>query len=101
MDFAYEEWATPLRESMHAKYLEIVERAVSHDADAGQIDRAIRLSQRALDVDPQLDEVEKTVIKLYTLAGAHAAAAEQYGHYALGQRDLGLDAPPLEDLLNG
>jgi DNA-binding SARP family transcriptional activator len=101
LDFAYEEWATPLRESMHAKYLEIVERAVSHDADAGQIDRAIRLSQRALDVDPQLDEVEKTVIKLYTLAGAHAAAAEQYGHYALGQRDLGLDTPSLDDLLNG
>ena len=34
-----------------------------HDADAGQIDRAIRLAQRALDVDPHLDEVEKTVIQ--------------------------------------
>jgi DNA-binding SARP family transcriptional activator len=99
LDFAYEEWAAPLRDSMHARYLEIVERAVSHDADAGQIDRAIRLAQRALDVDPQLDEVEKTVIRLYTVAGAHAAAAEQYGHYSHGQRDLGLDPPRLGDLL--
>jgi two-component SAPR family response regulator len=86
---------------MHARYLEVVERAVSHDADAGQLDRAIRLAQRALDLDPQLDEVEKTVIRLYTVAGAHAAAAEQYGHYALGQRDLGLEPPPIDDLLGG
>jgi DNA-binding SARP family transcriptional activator len=101
LDFAYEEWAVPVRDSMHARYLEIVERAVSHDADSGQIDRAIRLAQRALDVDPQLDEVEKTVIRLYTVAGAHAAAAEQYGHYSIGQRELGLDPPTLGDLLNG
>ncbi len=101
LDFAYEEWAVPIRDSMHARYLEIVERAVSHDADSGQIDRAIRLAQRALDVDPQLDEVEKTVIRLYTVAGAHAAAAEQYGHYSLGQRELGLDPPTLDDLLSG
>jgi DNA-binding SARP family transcriptional activator len=101
LDFAYEEWAVPLRDSMHTRYLEIVERAVSHDADAGQIDRAIRLSQRALDVDPQLEEVEKSVIRLYTVAGAHAAAAEQFGHYSIGQRDLGLDPPTLDDVLGG
>jgi ATP/maltotriose-dependent transcriptional regulator MalT/DNA-binding SARP family transcriptional activator len=99
LDFTYEEWAAPIRDSMHARYLEIVERAVTHDADTGQIDRAMRLAQRAIEIDPQLDEVEKTVIRLYTLVGAYAAAAEQYGHYSLGQRDLGLDPPHLEDLL--
>jgi DNA-binding SARP family transcriptional activator len=99
LDFAYEEWATPIRDSMHARYLEIVERAVTHDADCGQMDRAIRLAQRALDIDPQLDEVEKSVIRLYTVVGAHAAAAEQYGHYSLGQSDLGLDPPSFEDLV--
>ena len=99
LDFAYEEWATPIRDSMHARYLEIVERAVTHDADCGRMDRAIRLAQRALDVDPQLDEVEKSVIRLYNVVGAHAAAAEQYGHYALGQSDLGLDPPRFEDLV--
>jgi DNA-binding SARP family transcriptional activator len=100
LDFTYEEWAAPIRDSMHARYLEIVERAVTHDADTGQIDRAMHLAQRAIEIDPQLDEVEKTVIRLYTLVGAYAAAAEQYGHYSLGQRDLGLDPAHLEDLMS-
>ena len=98
LDFAYEEWAVPVREHLHARYLEIIERAIYSDSDSGRVDRAIRLAQRALEVDPELDEVERTVIKLYRLAGAHAAAAEQYEHYEAVQRDLGLDAPPIEDL---
>ena len=98
LDFAYEEWAGPVREHLHARYLEIIERAIYSDSDSGRVDRAIRLAQRALEVDPDLDEVERTVIKLYRLAGAHAAAAEQYEHYETVQRDLGLDAPPIEDL---
>jgi LuxR family maltose regulon positive regulatory protein len=101
LDFAYEEWSAPLRDSMHARYLEVMERAVSHEADAGRIDRAIRLAQRALDIDPQLEEVEKSVIRLYTFASAHAAAAEQYGRYSAGQRDLGLDPLRLGDLVRG
>jgi two-component SAPR family response regulator len=98
LDFAYEEWAVPVREHLHARYLEIIERAIYSDSDSGRMDRAIRLAQHALEVDPELDEVERTVIKLYRLAGAHAAAAEQYEHYEAVQRDLGLDAPPIEDL---
>ena len=98
LDFAYEEWAVPVREHLHARYLEIIERAIYSDSDSGRVDRAIRLAQRALEVDPELDDVERTVIKLYRLAGAHAAAAEQYEHYETVQRDLGLDAPPIEDL---
>jgi DNA-binding SARP family transcriptional activator len=98
LDFAYEEWAVPVREHLHARYLEVIERAIYSDADAGGVDRAIRLAQRALEVDPELDDVERTVIKLYTVAGAHAAAADQYEHYEAVQRDLGLDPPPFEDL---
>jgi tetratricopeptide (TPR) repeat protein len=93
LDFTYEEWAVPVRDHLHARYLEIIERSIEADSDLGRVDRAIRLAQRALDVDPDLDEVERTVIKLYTLAGAHAAAAEQHEHYEAVQRDLGLDGP--------
>ena len=98
LDFAYEEWAGPVRDHLHARYLEVVERAIDSDSDLGRVDRAIRLAQRALEVDPELDEVERTVIKLYRLAGAHAAAADQYEHYETVQRDLGMDPPPIEDL---
>jgi DNA-binding SARP family transcriptional activator len=98
LDFAYEEWAVPVREHLHARYLEVIERAIYSDSDVGRVDRAIRLAQRALEIDPELDEVERTVIKLYRVAGAHAAAADQYEHYEAVQRDLGLDPPPIEDL---
>jgi ATP/maltotriose-dependent transcriptional regulator MalT/DNA-binding SARP family transcriptional activator len=98
LDFTYEEWAVPVRDHLHARYLEVVERAIDSDSDVGRVDRAIRLAQRALEVDPELDEVERTVIKLYRLAGAHAAAADQYEHYETVQRDLGLDPPSIEDL---
>jgi DNA-binding SARP family transcriptional activator len=98
LDFSYEEWAVPVREHLHARYLEIIERAIHSESDAGRVDRAIRLAQHALDIDPELDEVERTVIKLYRFAGAHAAAAEQYEHYETVQRDLGLDTPSFGDL---
>ncbi len=99
LDFMYEDWAAPVRETLHARYRAIVERAVVEDGDCGQADRALRVAQRALSIDPELDEVEHSLLKLYRLAGAHAAAAEQYDHYAAALRDgLGVDPPPLDDL---
>ncbi len=99
LDFAYEEWAGPYRDSMHAAYLEIIERAVLADTGAGAFDRAIGLARRALEVDPDAEEVELSLLRLYRRTGAHAAAAEQYAHYAAVMRsDLGIEPPPLESL---
>jgi DNA-binding SARP family transcriptional activator len=99
LDFAYEEWASPFRETLHARYLETLEAAIQADIAAGQVDRAIELSRRVLEIDPQVDEVERTLLRLYRSAGAHAAAAEQYGHYAESlRRDLGIDPPGLSDV---
>jgi DNA-binding SARP family transcriptional activator len=99
LDFAYEEWASPHRESLHARYLLVMERAIQADIGAGHLDRAMLLSRRLLDVDPQVDEVERTLLRLYQAAGAHAAAAEQYTHYATTvRRDLGLEPPALKDI---
>jgi DNA-binding SARP family transcriptional activator len=99
LDFAYEDWASSYRDSLHARYLETMERTISDEMDAGRVDRAIRLAQRALDVDPDADQVEVALLRLYRATGAHAAAAEQYAHYATVMRDqLGVEPPPLEDL---
>ena len=98
LDFAYEEWAVPAREYLHARYLDIIERAIRSDSDSGGVDRAIRLAEHALAVDPELENVERSVIRLYTLAGAHAAASGQFEHYRIVQQDLGLEVPPLEEL---
>ena len=99
LDFEYEEWATPYRDWLHASYLEIVERAVSDDLETGHFERGIYLARRVLDVDPTAEHVEVSLLRLYRASGAHAAAAEQYAHYASTMREqLGLEPPPLEAL---
>ena len=99
LDFDYEEWSSPYRDWLHASFLEVVERAVSSDIETGHFERGIRVARRVLDVDPGAEQVEVSLLRLYRASGAHAAAAEQYGHYAAVMRDqLGIAPPPLEAL---
>jgi DNA-binding SARP family transcriptional activator len=99
LDFEYEEWAEPYRDWLHASYLEIVERAVTDDIETGHFDRGISLARRVLDVDPTAEHVEVSLLRLYRASGAHAAAAEQYSHYASSIREqLGVEPPPLDSL---
>jgi DNA-binding SARP family transcriptional activator len=50
-------------------------------------------------VEPTAEQIEITLLRSYRQTGAHAAAAEQYSHYAAAQRaDLGIDPPALESL---
>jgi ATP/maltotriose-dependent transcriptional regulator MalT/DNA-binding SARP family transcriptional activator len=99
LDFAYEEWAGAYRDSMHAGYLQVIESAISDDVEAGQYDHGIALARRAIEVDPEAEELELSLLRLYRGFGAAAAAAEQYSHYAAMLRDgLGVDPPPLEAL---
>ena len=99
LDFEYEEWAAPYRDWLHASFLEVVERAVTADLETGHFGRGIHLARRVLDIDPMAEQVEVSLLRLYRASGAHAAAAEQYGHYAVLMREqLGLEPPPLESL---
>jgi LuxR family maltose regulon positive regulatory protein len=99
LDFEYEEWAAPYRDWLHAAFLEIVERSVSSDIETGHFERGIKLARHVLDIDPGAEQVEVSLLRLYRASGAHAAAAEQYGHYATVMRaELGLEPPPLDAL---
>ena len=99
LDFEYEEWAISHRDSLHAAYLEIVERAVSDDVTSGHHERGIRLARRALDIDSSAEGIELALLRLYRISGAHSAAAEQYGHYAAVMREeVGVDPPDLQSI---
>jgi DNA-binding SARP family transcriptional activator len=99
LEFEYEEWAGPYRDSLHASYLEIVERSVLDDLTMGHYDRGIRIARRALDVDDSAEQIEVSLLRLYRASGAHAAAAEQYAHYATYMREeLGVEPPALDAL---
>jgi ATP/maltotriose-dependent transcriptional regulator MalT len=99
LDFEYEEWAATHRDTIHAAYLEVVERSVLSDFVTGHHDRGIHVARRVLEVDSLADTVEVSLLRLYLVTGAHAAAAEQYAHYSSVMRDeLGIEPPPLESL---
>jgi len=99
LDFEYEEWSTNYRDNLHASYLEMIERAVEDEMRAARFDRAIELCRRALDVDPLCEPIERQLLRVYRLTGAHAAAEEQYRHYSTAMADdLGVSPPPLEEL---
>ncbi len=99
VDFLYDDWASSFRDNLHAGFLGRVERAVTDDTKMGAFDRAISVAQKALLADPDAEQIELCLLRLYRLTGAHAAAAEQYAHYATVMREqLGVEPPPLESL---
>ncbi|HSW41669.1 MAG TPA: BTAD domain-containing putative transcriptional regulator [Patescibacteria group bacterium] len=99
LDFSYDDWASLHRDSLHAQYLEVMERAIAFSTASGRFSEAMELSRALLETDPSLDQVEASLVKMYRLLGAHAAAAEQYQHYTTVVRDeLGIEPPPLDQM---
>jgi ATP/maltotriose-dependent transcriptional regulator MalT/DNA-binding SARP family transcriptional activator len=99
VEFIYDDWASTFRDTLHASFLDRVERAVTGDTNAGAFDRALRVAQLALQADPDAEQLELCLLRLYRRTGANAAAAEQYAHYATVMREqLGVEPPPLESI---
>ena len=98
LDFAYEDWSSPYRDALHAGYLRVMEHAIRIDLDTAHFGRGIFLAERALEVDPEAEEIQAALVRLYRLSGAHAAASEQYAHYAQSMRDLGVEPPAYHEV---
>jgi DNA-binding SARP family transcriptional activator len=102
LDFAYEEWASAYRETLHASYLETMEKAIVAKIEGGEPAHAIALLRRTLQVDPDAEQLERLLLRAYHDSGSHAALREQYAHYASFLRnELGIDPPDLQDLISG
>jgi len=100
-EFEYEDWAISTRDSLHAAYLELVERTVRHHAANGDWLLGAETARLALAVDPSAEGVERNLISLYHHSGSHAAAAEQYAHFAAAQRaEYGVEPPPLQSIVS-
>lgn len=96
IDFEYEDWASPYRETLHAAYLDVIEQAVRASFDAGEFEHAGWLARTAIDVDPEAESLEAALLRVYRNAGSHAAAAEQYSHYSSAERADGIEPEPLD-----
>jgi DNA-binding SARP family transcriptional activator len=98
LDFAYDDWASSYRDSLHASYLRVMEQAIRMDIDAGDFSRGTALAERAVEMEPSSEELRVCLVRLYRLSGAHAAAAEQYAHYAHALREIGVDPPAFAEV---
>jgi DNA-binding SARP family transcriptional activator len=99
IDFTYEEWAADYRETLHAAVLGRVEAAMARCAANSDFERSIGLGTSILRVDPDADAIELALLGAYKAAGRHAAAAEQYAHYASTLRDeLGVEPPSYDSI---
>ena len=98
LDFAYEDWSAPYRDALHAAYLRVMEHAIRLDLDNGHLGRGTFLAEHAAEVDPDAEEIQVALVRLYRHSGAHSAAAEQYAHYARAMRDLGVEPHAFADL---
>lgn len=98
LDFLYEEWSADYRDSLHASYLRVMEAALRLDLNSGHYVRGIEVAQLAAEAEPEAEEIQLALLRLYRLAGSFAAAAEQYGHYAQTLRDIGVEPQPLSAL---
>jgi LuxR family transcriptional regulator, maltose regulon positive regulatory protein len=98
LDFAYEEWASPFRDGLHASYLRVIERAVRLDIDSGSLARGVLLAERASEIEPDSEELQLALVRIYRLTGAYAAAAEQYAHYSRAMKELGVEPRALAEI---
>jgi DNA-binding SARP family transcriptional activator len=98
LDFAYEDWASEYRSNLHAGFLRVVEAEIKADLDSGHFERGIAVAERALEVEPESDQLQASLVRLYRHSGAHVAAAERYARYRTALGELGIDAPAIAEL---
>lgn len=93
---AFDEWQFFQRESLHQLYGQALEQIVQAHQRMGSYGDAIRYARRWVAHDVLHEPAHRTLMRLYALAGQHAAAARQYQECA---RVLGaeLGAEPEEE----
>lgn len=99
LTFAYDDWAETYRENLHAAVLAAAESSLVAAMRDSDFERAIQISHTMLAVDPHADGIELELLRAYKRSGRHAAAAEQYAHYAAYVRqELAADPPSYDEI---
>ncbi len=99
-EFEYDEWAMSWRDRVHATYLHLVHATAQKFAADGRYEDAFEVLQQATEIDDEALELETALVWVYERLGSHGAAVEQYRRLAAAyRRDLGIDPPPLQEVL--
>ena len=99
LDFAYEEWATAYRSSLQSSYLQVIEKSILADIESGHFERGIVIARRALDVCPDADNVELSLVRLYKLSGSTPPPQSNTRTTPPGcEKPIGVEPPSLDSL---
>ena len=91
----YEDWVLAERRNLQTEFLAALETLAAFHAAAEQWPQALRFAERAVAVDPLLEESHQTLIRILAQSGQAAAARRQYETLArLLARELNAEPSP-------
>lgn len=98
-DDRYSQWTIGPRDRARTRLLALLELLVAAAEDRGDVDEALRLLDRAIDVDAESDDRYLHAAKLLWAQGRRGDARRMLAHAQRVAHDLGLPPPPtLADL---
>jgi tetratricopeptide (TPR) repeat protein len=91
----YESWMTLERSSWEQRYLTALAHLVNYDTERGEIEAAIDLAHRYLEVDELAENMHRRLIELHAYSGDRNGAVRQYERCAeILERELGVEPLP-------
>jgi DNA-binding SARP family transcriptional activator/pimeloyl-ACP methyl ester carboxylesterase len=89
---AFEAWLVEERERLRDLAMEALAKLLAHQSRTGAVTAALRTARRLLSLDPLVEPVHRTLMRLQAQLGQRAAALRQYQHcVAVLQRNLGVE----------
>lgn len=93
----FETWLAAERAVWNRRVVDALSRAAKASLDAGELGRAVELSERALRLDRGAEDAMATAMRADTLAGRRPQALERFEEMAAYLKELGTE--PSRDLL--
>jgi DNA-binding SARP family transcriptional activator len=74
----FEGWLSSVRQQLNEKATGALNKLLSHDVEAGNVERGITIATRLLSLDPLQESAHRCLMELYGKQGRYAAALAQY-----------------------
>src|SRR5215470_14454220 len=88
----FEGWLSSVRQQLNEKAVNALNKLLSHDVEAGNIERGITIATKLLSLDPLQESAHRSLMKLYCKQGRYAAALQQYRFCSdVLSRELGVE----------
>jgi TolB-like protein/Flp pilus assembly protein TadD len=100
-DPAFEDWLVTERERLRGLLMRTLTRLLEHRTSSGEMEKALQLGTRLLELDPLLESVHRDVMRLHVRMGRPELALRQYARCReILARELGVDPAPETEVLS-